>query len=259
MAHENKGDKPRLVAPGSVLLKCVDGRWIDADGLIPTGEMLAVSTTRGLQRFNGKGELPDEIPEPPDRRLTQDDADALNAKIPTKEWRDGLDGNPDPPWKLVYVAYLIDTTTATRYTFMNSTRGAQIAVERLEDRMLCMRALRGDGVRPLVKLDSRPMKIKKLGGALKQRPEFTILDDWRDLGGGGGGGLLLRGGGDGAPLIEHLKTEPAPAAPAKEEKKKTKATTVAVGRPVKPVPISEEINDGLPGDLAPPDNPLQAG
>jgi hypothetical protein len=58
MAHENKGDKPRLIAPASILLKCVDGRWIDTDGLIPTGEMLAVGTTRGLQRFNGKGELP---------------------------------------------------------------------------------------------------------------------------------------------------------------------------------------------------------
>jgi hypothetical protein len=243
--HEHKNDKPRLIAPGSILLKCVDGRWTDADGLTPTGEMLAVGTTRGLQRFNGKGEPPDEILEQPDKRLTQDDAGALNAKIPMKEWREGLDGDPEPPWKLVHVAYLINTTTATRYSFINSTTGARIAVDRLEDRMLCMRALRGGDVRPLVELSSRPMKTDF---GQKMRPDFEIID-WRDLGGGGSAALLggSGGGSGGAPLVEH-KAKPTP--PAKPKK---------IGKDVKPVSISEEIDDELPADLAPPVNPLQAG
>ena len=29
----NKSDKPRLIATGSVILKCVDGHWSDGDGL----------------------------------------------------------------------------------------------------------------------------------------------------------------------------------------------------------------------------------
>jgi hypothetical protein len=248
MAHENKGDKDRLIAPGSILLKCVDGRWTDVDGLAVTGEMLAYGTIRGLQRFHGKGEPPDEIRETPDKRLTQDDADVRNAMIPKEEWRDGLNSEPEPPWKLVHVAYLIDTTSATRYTFINSTFSARIAVERLADKMLCMRVLRGADVRPIIKLDSRPMKTSH---GQKMRPEFTILD-WRDFDGDGGGSRALLGpgggggggGGDGAPLIEHRKTEPTPAAPT------TKATTV--GKPVKPVSVSEEINDSLPPDLAAP-------
>jgi hypothetical protein len=57
--------------------------------------------------------------------------------------------------------------------------------------------------------------------------------------------------------IEH-KPEPTPAPPEKKPKP-TSPKKKEVGKPVKPVTVSEEIDDGLPGDLAPPTNPRRAG
>jgi hypothetical protein len=85
----------------------------------------------------------------------------------------------------------------------------------------------------------------------KMRPEFTILE-WRDFSGDGGALLRLPGrddvGGGGQLQIEHQKTDPAPV----KQKKK-------VSKPVKPTTISEDLNDSLPEDLAPPTNILKAG
>jgi hypothetical protein len=237
-----KRDKSRRLIKG-LLLKCVDGKWTDGDGLTPSAEMLVIGTTRGLQCWGREQDLLDEIPEEPDKPLP--DVDALNAQIPEEEWGLGLNGKPRPPWSFNWIAYLIDPLTAGTFTFINSTWGAQLAVERLEERMENMRVLRGANVRPIVRLENREMTIKRLGGAVKLRPEFTIID-WRDLGVGINQNAT--------PQIEHKAetvTEPPP-----EHKKKAKAT---VGKPVKPVTISEEIDDGLPDDLAPPNNILKAG
>jgi hypothetical protein len=248
MKDVEKHNKPRLIQ--GLILKCVDGRWIDGDGLTPAGQMLAVNTSRGLQCWGDK-ELLDEIVEMPGEPLP--DVDELNAQIPQEEWRPGLDGKPRPPWSLNYVAYLLNLESGQRYTFINNTTGARLAVERLEDRMLCIRALRGPNVRPIIKLDSRVMKTSF---GQKQRPEFTITE-WRDFGGEGGAALLgpHGGGGGSAPQIEYKpkigpdvikRVEPAPAATAPEKQKKK------VGKPVTPPSVSEEIDDGLPFDLAPP-------
>jgi hypothetical protein len=218
-----KRDKPRLIQ--GILLKCVDGKWTDGDGLTPPTEMLVIGTTRGLQCWGREQDLLDEISEEPDKPLP--DVDALNAQIPEEEWGLGLDGKPRPPWVFNWVAYLLDPVTAGAYTFLNSTWGAQLAVERLEDRMKWMRALRGPNVRPIVQLENREMKIKRLGGAVKLRPELTIID-WRDLD--------VDINQSAAPQIEH-KTEAA-AEPAPKK--------VKVGRPVKPTTIAEEIDDGIP-------------
>jgi hypothetical protein len=235
-----RNDKPRLIAPGSVILKCVDGRWMDGDGLTPAGEVLAAATTTGLQCWGNK-DLLDEIVEQPGQPLPN--VDELNAQIPKKEWGLGLDGKPRPPWQFNWVAYLIDLTSATKYTFLNSTTGAKIAVTRLADRMQTMCILRGPGVRPLVKLDSRPMKTEF---GQKMRPEFTILD-WRDFGEASGG--FLPGGG--RPMLE---------SPKRPEARPQDAKKAPPGKPVKPVSVSEEIDDGLPDDLAPPPaNILKAG
>ena len=105
--------------------------------------------------------------------------------------------------------------------------------------MNVMRALRGRYHFPVVELSSRTMKTAY---GQKQRPEFEIID-WRDLSGGDGAALL----GHGPPLIEHQKIESAPATPTKSA-----TTKKNVGKDVKPVSVSEEINDSLPPDLAPP-------
>jgi hypothetical protein len=73
---------------------------------------------------------------------------------------------------------LLDPSDASIYTFANGTTGAQIAWERLVDRVSWMRALRGATAFPLIKLDSRSMKTQF---GTKLRPEFSIAD-WRDLG-----------------------------------------------------------------------------
>jgi hypothetical protein len=234
-----KRDKPRLIQ--GILLKCVDGVWIDRDGLTPPSEMLVIGTTRGLQCWGREQDLLDEIPETSDEPLP--DLDALNAQIPEDEWGPGLDGKPRPPWTFNWIVYLLDPATASTYTFINRTWGAQQAVEQLEDRIKWMRTLRGNAVAPIVQLDRRPMKIKRLGGAVKMRPEFTVVD-WRDLSGDQKPAQL--------PPPDDKDPAGAAAKPPAEKQKK-------VGKPVKPVTIQEELNDDLPDDLAPPKNILRAG
>jgi hypothetical protein len=219
-----KRDKPRLIQ--GVLLKCVDGRWIDGDGLTPPTEMLVIGITHALQCWGKEQDLLDFIIEQPDEPLP--DHEALNAQIPEEEWGTGFDGKPRAPWQFNWVVYLLNCEDAGTFTFINSTRGAQIATERLEDRIKWMRTLRGNDVTPIVRLESRPMKTG-FAGVVKQRPEFTIIE-WRDL-----------NVKHAAPQIEH-KAETA-AEPAPEHKKKAKAT---VGKPVKPTTLAEEIDDGIP-------------
>jgi hypothetical protein len=219
-----KRDKPRLIQ--GILLKCVDGKWTDGDGLTPPAEMLVIGITHALQCWGKDNEPLDWEIEEPDKPLP--DPDALNSQIPEAEWGVDLNGRPRPPWAFNWVVYLLDPATATTYTYLNSTWGAQLAVERLEDRTKWMKALRGADVRSIVKLDSRPMKIKRLGGAVKLRPEFTILD-WRAL----DVGISQTA----TPRLEHKAETAAEPAPKK----------VKVGKPpVKPTTIAEEIDDGIP-------------
>lgn len=224
-----------------VALKCVDGRWHDSDGLEPPSEMYLFGITRGLRRWHGKGEPPEEIIEEPGVPLP--DPDERNAKIPKREWRKGLNGEPEPPWKLNWAVDLFDPESGTIYTFINSTYGTQRAVERFEQRWRMMQALRGCNVYARVKLDNRPMPTDY---GPKLRPEFTVLE-WRELNLGIAQATT--------PLIEH-KAKPAaePIVEPAPVKKKSKP-----GKPVKSTTISEEIDDDLPGDLAPPKNILKAG
>jgi hypothetical protein len=219
-----KRDKPRLIQ--GVILKCVDGRWTDGDGLAPPSEMLVIGITHALQCWGKEQDLLDTIIEEPDKSLP--DPEALNAQIPVEEWGLGLDGKPRGPWQFNWVVYLLDVATASTYTYLNSTTGARIAVERLEDKLKWMRMLRGNDVTPIVRLESRPMKTNF---GPKMRPEFSIVE-WRDL------SVDLKP----TAQIEHktkTASEPTPTAPKKKEKP-------TVGKPVKPTTLAEEIDDGIP-------------
>jgi hypothetical protein len=227
-----------------ILLKCVDGKWTDGDGLTPPAEMLVIGITRALLCRDQENKWLDWEIEEPDKPLA--DPDELNASIPKQEWGVDFNGEPRPPWSLNFVVCLLDPDTASTYTFINSTLGARIGFERLEDRIKWMRTLRGNNVAPIVKLDSRPMKLKK-AGVVKQRPEFTV-SEWRDLGVGINQSAT--------PQIEH-KAEPE-VEPAPTESTKKKANTT-VGKPVKPTTIQEEIDDDLPDNLKAPTNILKAG
>ena len=159
------------------ILRCVDGHWSLRDGTAINLDtlLLAIGTTEALQHWDGQIPVED-IPKRPGEALP--DVDELNAQIPRSEWKEGLDGQPRPPWQHAYVAYLVSVDDASLYTFVNGTIGARIAVERLQDKVKWMRALRGVNCAPLVRLDSKPMKTRF---GQKMRPEFTIVE-WRQIG-----------------------------------------------------------------------------
>jgi hypothetical protein len=196
-----------------VIIKCVDGRWVDRDGHeFPAGtKMLALGSTEVLQHFEN-GKLIEEIKKNP-----FPDVQALNDAIPRNQWSEGING-PRPPWSHQYVCYLLDPSDGAIYTCINNTVGQEIAVRRLTEKVKWGRRLRGPNVRPLVLLDHRPMPTRH--GAVKQRPEWTVVD-WRDLSGG------------------ELVSEPVPQlVPAQ--------APMQIGKPVKPITSQEVIDDEIP-------------
>ena len=214
------GDRSDRLIQGTIL-RFVDNRWHDREGTaFALGTpMLAIGTTQAVQRWQDGLPIETII----DRPLP--DVAELNAAIPENEWEIGLGGAPRPPWVLQYIVYLIDPRDGAAYTYINSTTGAEISVDRLTSRVRHMRTLRNAKVVPLISLDSRPMQTRY---GEKMRPEFSIIE-WRDLGGGS------------------VKTEPAPQASAPPEA--TQATTPSQpratkrGKPIKPATLGVKYID----------------
>ena len=191
------------------IIKCVDGHWAAKDGttIPPETRLIALATTTALQHW--VDQMPVEtIVKRGNEPLP--DVKELNAAIPEAEWEEGLDGAPRPPWVKQFVVYLLEPRDASIFTFLNSTTGAAIAVDKLKDRVRWMRALRGEKVVPVVELSAKVMKTKY---GQKMRPEFTVLE-WRDL-----GGLPAT---TAVPALEH------------------------VGKPVEEPTLAEELNDAIP-------------
>jgi hypothetical protein len=61
-----RNEAARLIQ--GVILKCVDGRWTDADGLTPPAQLLALGTTRALQCWREQKVL-DTVTETPGEPL----------------------------------------------------------------------------------------------------------------------------------------------------------------------------------------------
>jgi len=234
-----KRESRRLIR--GVVAKFVDGRWHDADGLPLPARLLVVGTTRALQCWREQKPI-DTIIEQPDEPLP--DVNALNEQIPKNEWENGLDGKPRGPWQLNHVVYLINMETADSYTYLNSTYGASIAVEQLNDKLDLMRRMRGAHVLPIVALESRPMKT---AFGPKQRPHFTIVE-WRNM-------------EPPTPAIAP-PTPPSPTTPQLEKPAETskpvetpkpidkkpvdKKPKTKIGKPVEPVSLGEEMDDEIP-------------
>jgi hypothetical protein len=200
---------PERVRVGE-FLRCVDGNWTCDERPVPAGtKLLALSCTQVAQHWvNGK--VIDSEWAAPGLSLT-DLCDTNNAEIPESSWERHANGDKRRPWSVSYVVYLVSSSSGEKYTFANSTYGAMLALTTLNDRVATMCKLRGDGVRPMVELASKPMKTQH---GTKLRPEFKIDGDWRRL------------GGDPVPQIEQ-------AEPAKLTK---------VSAPT----IKEELDDALP-------------
>ena len=195
------------------LIKCVDGHWTDRDKhAIPAGtRLLALSTHQLLQRWQDDQPV-ETIPKKPGEPLP--DVDELNARIPRDQWESSASTASRGRHGSISTQFICSTvTSAERFTFINSTVGARIAVENLKDQVKWMRAMRGADVFPVVELSSAPMKTKM---GTKIRPDFRVVG-WRQLGDG----------------------EPGPVTGAPP-------TTPAIGKPVAPVSNREALDDEIP-------------
>jgi hypothetical protein len=248
MATENQANLPAVIGDDGwgdnyetaddrviqgTILRCVDGHWSDRDGRTfpPEMQLLALATTMILQHWQDETPI-ETIVKQPGRPLPS--VDSLNAKIPESKWETNeLTGEPRPPWQLSHVVYLLDSATAEKFTYLNSTIGARIAVENLRDKVKWMRAMRGERVVPIVELSTAPMKTRF---GQKVRPDFKIAS-WVEL------------GVDIKPIAE----QPEPKAlPSDKERRAagfhTGGRTKRDGgmKPVKPVSTAEAINDENP-------------
>ena len=224
--------------------------WHDRDGLAPPSPMLLLGLREVLQRWKeGKAEIIDTKPLP--------SVEDLNSTIPVNEWQIGIDGKSTPPWAHTVAFYLINLATGETYTYVSATIGAHIAYDNVREAVTNMRALRGAKVLPLVHLTDRPMKTKF---GRRTRPHLEIVG-WKYP----GEDILAlpmpptpQLSGPATPSTPSPSTvpsstpQPAPPAsnPAPRQPKPsvnlTANDTLAAMNDVKPVLMSEELNDGIP-------------
>jgi hypothetical protein len=198
-------------------------KWTDRDGLPLPEVLLALACTEAVQHWKNKKQA-----EPPITTKPLPDVTALNARVPQETWEIGLNGQPKPPYTHVYVVYLIDPADGSIFTYLNNTVGARIAWEKLRERVITIRALRGVRCIPVVRLEQRPMRT---GFGMKNRPEFKIID-WRVLGGDGGD---IAG-----PSTPQL-TGPVAAEIKTETKPETKSETPTTGAAAKTIDALEKV------------------
>jgi hypothetical protein len=199
-------------------------------------QMLVISTDTLLVRWHPHR---DEIREKP-----LPSAALLNSAIPRSEWRPGLNGDLEAPWKLNYEIRLIDPVGGKLYTYCNSTFGARLCWDRLNEAVFITRTLRGNGVMPIVKLDKRPMPTKM---GMQSRPHLEPIEYREPPERSGPSPLTPRPPSpqlpDAAPTAPAEATRAAPSAAPLQPA----ATTILEStKPVKPIPIEEFINDSLP-------------
>jgi hypothetical protein len=161
------------VLKGILVLWDAEAGWHDRDGQPVPSPLLVLHTDTCVRRWQNH-ELVDEIVEKP-----LPDVKTLNEAIPVEEWEIGMDGKPRPPYALYHLAYLLNPVDAQLFTYINCTIGCTIAIQRLQESMRWMQAMRGQ-VFPLVRLDRAPMRTKQFG--IKSRPNFVVLE-YRELGG----------------------------------------------------------------------------
>jgi hypothetical protein len=210
--------------------------WHDSDGVALPSPMLVIGTDTLLIRWHPQFEDIRAKPLP--------SAGMLNSAIPRSEWRVGLNGEPEDPWKLNYEIRMIDPAGGKLHTFRNSTYGARLCWERLNEAVFIARTLRGSAVLPLVQLAKRPMPTQR---GLQSRPHLEPIE-YREPRGG-------------APQLPSQPTPQLPpaatvaaspvapveaAAPAAPPVSAAAATVTDTTKPVEPIRMEEVINNQLP-------------
>jgi hypothetical protein len=208
--------------------------------------MLVIYHFKALRRWVNKRatyNIDDPLPDP----------DVLNASIPQSEWPIGLSGEPEKPWKVVFVIYLVDFRLGCMYTFESDTFGALLCYDALDEAITVQRMLRGAHVFPVVHLEQRPWKSSRFGPQM--RPHLQPTGDWRTP-----SNLLpqtpaLQIGGPTTPAAS--TPTPTPETPAGTPPSSAPTTPPASAAspsstlldhmtPVKPVTVGELIADELP-------------
>jgi hypothetical protein len=160
-----------------------DATWLERDDneMPPNLELVAVAIGRYVQRWQDQQPI-ETIPIASEQPFP--DIDAMNEKVPRKEWTNGPDGQPRGPYHACSVVYLVNLNTMDRYSFPapTVTIGSSIAVRELRDKIMFMRRLRGPNAYPVIVL-SDTFFPTRFGG--RQRPHFKIVR-WISHGGEGG-------------------------------------------------------------------------
>jgi hypothetical protein len=231
------------VGRGSFLRWNDSQHWLDRDGLTPPSPLLVVAVNEILQRW--RGNKSDNIVDKP-----LPDSEMLNSTIPVSEWEKSVDGKPRPPWAHTVVVYLVNLATGETYTYSSATAGAHIAWNLLREAVVTMRMLRGQKCMPLVNLTERPMKTSF---GMRQRPHFEIIG-WKTPGGDDkaiAAKPTPQVSGPEATAASSPTAPPAPATasttPLRQAKPPVQLSgyTLAVMGDVKPVSLSEELNDEI--------------
>jgi len=137
---------------------------------LPDATYAAVDTILVYLKWeNGKATYvtPDERGILPERDTLGDTDEAL--------WPKGkFSPDPEDPWKINRVVYLLNTTTAGMLTFVSPTAGAHAATRELVEQVDRMRQFR-PGAIPIVRLSSMEMSTQY---GPRKRPHFEVVD-WR--------------------------------------------------------------------------------
>ena len=115
--------------------------WTDRDGLPLPPIMLVTGYATMLERWReeeGRNVVEYKIGHP------LPDPEVLNAAIPISEWKIGLSGKPERPWRLLYAVYMIEPTKGLVFTWKNTTYGAQQAFEALVESIVVRQMLCGE-------------------------------------------------------------------------------------------------------------------
>jgi hypothetical protein len=136
--------------------------------------------------------------------------------VDEKDWPLDFNGKPAHPWKLTRYLYLLDCKTGEISTFWSGTIGGRVAFDALSQQVKVTRGAQ-PGAIPIIALEYAQMPTQF--GSKKPRPHFRIV------------GYKLRSDIG----TQNLLTDGAEA-------------LAVEAQPT----LAEELNDDLPGDLAPP-------
>jgi hypothetical protein len=249
------------VIRGTVVKFTNEANWVTRDGLelSPDLELVATGVARVVQKWQDQAPVETRKLGPGEKFP---DLDQLNTDTPRSEWGKGPDGQPRGPWQAQHVLYLLDPATLDEFSFPTGTKGGEIAIRELVEKIKWMRKFKGPHLFPVVCLSDKFMQTK-FGG--RQRPHF-LIKRWVTMGNGGEEQVLLPA--PGAPSLapgqtaapENSTDESAgtpanavgPAAAAKPATKMrttkrgiTRIDTTVVAEPT----LREELNDDLPDSL----------